>query len=38
MSQKTIHSTIHVDTLNSGYENSHILFDVDFDAKKKKLL
>jgi len=37
MSQKTIHSTIHVDTLNSGYVNSHILFDVDFDAKEKEI-
>jgi branched-chain amino acid transport system ATP-binding protein len=37
MSQKTIHSTIHVDSLNSGYVNSHILFDVDFDAKEKEI-
>jgi len=37
MSQKTIHSTIHVDALNSGYVNSHILFDVDFDAKEKEI-
>ena len=37
MSQKNIHSTIHVDTLNSGYVNSHILFDVDFDAKEKEI-
>jgi branched-chain amino acid transport system ATP-binding protein len=37
MSQKTIDSTIHVDTLNSGYLNSHILFDVDFDAKEKEI-
>ena len=37
MSQKTIHSTIDVDTLNSGYVNSHILFDVDFDAKEKEI-
>jgi len=37
MSQKTIQSTIHVDTLNSGYVNSHILFDVDFDAKEKEI-
>ena len=37
MSQKIIHSTIHVDTLNSGYVNSHILFDVDFDAKEKEI-
>ncbi len=32
-----IHSTIHVDSLNSGYANSHILFDVDFDAKEKEI-
>jgi len=37
MSQKTIHSTIHVDSLNSGYANSHVLFDVDFDAKEKEI-
>ncbi|TFH01279.1 MAG: ABC transporter ATP-binding protein, partial [Nitrosopumilus sp.] len=37
MSQNTIHSTIHVDSLNSGYLNSHILFDVDFDAKEKEI-
>jgi len=37
MSQKTTHSTIHVDKLNSGYVNSHILFDVDFDAKEKEI-
>jgi branched-chain amino acid transport system ATP-binding protein len=37
LSQKTIHSTIHVDSLNSGYLNSHILFDVDFDAKEKEI-
>jgi len=37
MSQKTIHSTIHVESLNSGYVNSHILFDVDFDAKEKEI-
>jgi len=37
MSQKTIHSTINVDTLNSGYVNSHILFDIDFDAKEKEI-
>ena len=37
MSQKITHSTIHVDTLNSGYVNSHILFDVDFDAKEKEI-
>ena len=37
MSQKIIHSTIHVDALNSGYVNSHILFDIDFDAKEKEI-
>jgi len=37
MSQKTIHSAIHVATLNSGYVNSHILFDIDFDAKEKEI-
>jgi branched-chain amino acid transport system ATP-binding protein len=37
LSQETIHSTIHVDSLNSGYLNSHILFDVDFDAKEKEI-
>jgi len=37
MSQKTIHSTIDVDTLNSGYVNSHILFDVNFEAKEKEI-
>ncbi len=37
MSQKTIHSTIHVGALNSGYVNSHILFDVNFDAKEKEI-
>ncbi|MCH6586529.1 MAG: ABC transporter ATP-binding protein [Thaumarchaeota archaeon] len=28
---------MHVDALNSGYVNSHILFDVDFDAKEKEI-
>ncbi|MCJ8306661.1 MAG: ABC transporter ATP-binding protein [Nitrosopumilus sp.] len=37
MSQKTIQSTIHVSGLNSGYLNSHILFDVDFEAKEKEI-
>ncbi len=37
MSQKTIYSIIHVDTLNSGYVNNHILFDIDFDAKEKEI-
>lgn len=30
-------SIIHVDNLNSGYGNSHILFGVDFDAKEKEI-
>ena len=37
MPQKTIHSTIHVDKLNSGYVNSHILFDIEFEAKEKEI-
>ncbi|QLH06608.1 ABC transporter ATP-binding protein [Nitrosopumilus ureiphilus] len=37
MSQKQIHSTIHVNALNSGYVNSHILFGVDFEAKEKEI-
>ena len=37
MSQKTISSIIHVDALNSGYGNSHVLFGVDFEAKEKKI-
>ena len=37
MSQKTIYPTIHVNALNSGYVNSHIVFDVDFDAKEKEI-
>ena len=37
MSQKTISSIIHVDALNSGYANSHVLFDVDFEAKEKEI-
>ena len=30
-------SIIHVNELNSGYENSHILFGVDFEAKQKEI-
>ncbi len=37
MSQKTIHSIIGVDKLNSGYLNSHVLFDVNFEAKEKEI-
>jgi branched-chain amino acid transport system ATP-binding protein len=37
MSQKTIHSIISVDKLNSGYLNSHVLFDVNFEAKEKEI-
>ena len=37
MSQKTVDSIIHVGVLNSGYGNSHVLFDVDFEAKEKKI-
>jgi len=37
MSQKTIHSIIDVDKLNSGYVNSHVLFDVNFEAKEKEI-
>ena len=37
MSQKTIQSIIHVEQLNSGYHNSHILFGVDFEAKEKQI-
>ncbi len=37
MSQKTTNSTIHVNALSSGYVNSHIIFDVDFDAKEKEI-
>jgi len=36
MSQKTS-SIIHVNDLNSGYANSHILFGVDFEAKEKEI-
>ncbi len=39
MSQKSIStkSIIHVDSLNSGYANSHVLFGVDFEAKEKEI-
>ena len=37
MSQKTLSSIIRVSALNSGYVNSHILFDVDFEAKEKEI-
>ncbi len=39
LSQKSIStkSIIHVDSLNSGYANSHVLFGVDFEAKEKKI-
>ena len=30
-------SIIRVDTLSAGYENSHILFDVNFEAKEKQV-
>ena len=36
MSQ-TINSIIHVNDLNSGYANSHVLFGVDFEAKEKEI-
>jgi len=39
LSQKSINteSIIHVNSLNSGYANSHVLFGVDFEAKDKKI-
>ena len=37
MSRKTIKSIIGVDKLNSGYVNSHVLFDVNFEAKEKEI-
>ena len=37
MSQETIRSIIHVNDLNSGYANSHVLFGVDFEAKEKEI-
>jgi len=32
MSQNTINSIIGIDGLNSGYLNSHVLFDVNFES------
>lgn len=37
MSQETTMSVIHVNELNSGYANSHVLFGVDFEAKEKEI-
>jgi branched-chain amino acid transport system ATP-binding protein len=37
MSQKTITTIIHVEALNSGYANSHVLFGVEFEAKEKQI-
>ncbi len=39
MSQNSIgtESIIYVNSLNSGYANSHVLFGVDFEAKEKKI-
>ena len=37
MSQKTVNPIIHVNQLNSGYANSHVLFGVDFEAKEKEI-
>jgi len=37
MSQNQINSIIHVDNLNSGYVNSHVLFGVNFEAKDKMI-
>jgi len=39
LSQKSINteSIIYVNSLNSGYANSHVLFGVDFEAKEKKI-
>jgi len=37
MSQKTIQPIIRVEKLESGYNNSHILFGVDFEAKEKEI-
>ncbi len=37
MEQKSIQSIIHVEQLNSGYQNSHILFDVDFEARENEI-
>ncbi len=37
MSKKTISPIIQVNTLNSGYVKSHVLFGVDFEAKEKEI-
>jgi len=37
MSQSLSNSIIHVESLNSGYANSHVLFGVDFEARQKKI-
>ncbi len=37
MSQKSIQSIINVEHLDSGYHNSHILYDVDFEAQEKQI-
>lgn len=37
MSQKSIQSIINVDSLESGYGNSHILFGVNFEAHEKQI-
>jgi len=37
MSQSLSNSIICVESLNSGYANSHVLFDVDFEAREKKI-
>ena len=37
MLQNQINSIIHVDNLNSGYVNSHVLFGVNFEAKEKMI-
>jgi len=38
LSQKSIsNSIIHVESLNSGYANSHVLFGVNFEAREKEI-
>jgi len=37
MSQSLSNSMIHVESLNSGYANSHVLFGVDFEAREKEI-
>jgi len=37
METKTIQSIIHVEQLDSGYHNSHILYGVDFEAREKQI-